>query len=502
MDKGRKLVNGANGALPDLTTERFPHLKRGDFAQLSEEHLRHLEKLIGKENVVTDPVKVAAHNIDWDRHARGYGGAVLMPATTLEVSELLAYCNEQCLAVTPQGGNTGLVWGSVPVFDELILSTQRLNEILHFDEVSGVLTCQAGCVLADLDAYVRKRGFIVPLDLGAKNKCHIGGNLSTNAGGVRLVRYGSLHGSVLGLEAVKADGTVLRLMNTLRKDNSGFHLKHLFIGSEGTLGVITQVAIQCAIEPAAVNVLFLGVPTFARVVDTFRAARATLGETLSACEMMDNECMQVVVDKLGYRNPLAVSPFYVLVETNGSDAEHDREKVAKLFQMVKSSGMATDGVLATGDQQRNELWEMRLRIGKGLWADGCLYTFDISVPLKMYYDIVPEMSRRLKEAGRDVTRVCGFGHMGDSNLHLGVTSPSFDPELLDWMEEFVYLWTAERSGSVAAEHGVGFKKNRFIHLSKSKAAVSLMKDLKVVMDPNGILNPYKVLPLGLTGKSC
>ncbi|KAK3919523.1 D-2-hydroxyglutarate dehydrogenase, mitochondrial [Frankliniella fusca] len=503
MEKGRKIVNGANAALPDFTTERFPHLKRGDFAVLDDRHLGFFEDLLGKENVVTDPVKVAAHNIDWDRQARGRGNVVLKPTSTQQVADVLAYCNAERLAVTPQGGNTGLVWGSVPVFDEIILSTERLNEILSFDEVSGVLTCQAGCILGDIDAYVRKRGFIVPLDLGAKGKCHIGGNLSTNAGGVRLVRYGSLHGSVLGVEVVRADGTVLRLMNTLRKDNSGFHLKHMFIGSEGTLGVITQVAIQCSIAPAAEHVLFLGVPSFGRVVDAFRAAREALGETLSACEMMDGECMRVVVDKLGYRNPLQDDyPFYVLVEASGSDAQHDREKIAKLLNAVRSSGVASDGVLASSEAEMRSLWETRLRVGKGLWADGCLYTFDISVPLRMYYDIVPEMTQRLREAGRTVTRVCGFGHMGDSNLHLAVTTPSFDTELLEWMEEFVYEWTSKRSGSVAAEHGVGFKKNRFLHLSKTAPSVSLMKDLKDLMDPKGILNPYKVLPLGLTGKSC
>lgn len=264
-----------------------------------------------------------------------------------------------------------------------------------------------------------------------------------------------------------------------------------------------QVAIQCSVAPASVNVLFLGVPSFARVVDAFRASRAALGETLSACEMMDAECMRVVIDKLGYRNPLPNdSPFYVLVEASGSDARHDREKVVKLLESVRSSGVATDGVLASSEAEMHALWETRLRVGKGLWADGCLYTFDISVPLKMYYDIVPEMQRRLREAGRPVTRVCGFGHMGDSNLHLAVTSPTFDTELLEWMEEFVYAWTSKRCGSVAAEHGVGFKKNRFIHLSKSAPAVDLMKGIKDLMDPNGILNPYKVLPLGLTGKSC
>lgn len=189
---------------------------------------------------------------------RGYSQVLLKPRTTAEVSAILKYCNARKLAVCPQGGNTGLVGGSVPVFDEIILSTQLMNEIEHVDDVSGVLVCQAGCVLERLEERAAEHGLVMPIDLGAKGTCHIGGNVSTNAGGLRLLRYGNLHGNILGVEAVKADGTILDLMSNFKKDNTGYHLKHLFIGSEGTLGVVTKVAIACPTASKAINVAFVG----------------------------------------------------------------------------------------------------------------------------------------------------------------------------------------------------------------------------------------------------
>lgn len=189
---------------------------------------------------------------------RGHSQLLLKPRTTEEVSAILRYCNSRKLAVCPQGGNTGLVGGSVPVFDEIILSTQLMNEIDLIDAMSGVLVCQAGCVLEHLEECVAEHGLVMPIDLGAKGSCHIGGNVSTNAGGLRLLRYGNLHGNVLGLEAVRADGTVLNLLSTFKKDNTGYHLKNLFIGSEGTLGVITKVAIACPTASRAINVAFIG----------------------------------------------------------------------------------------------------------------------------------------------------------------------------------------------------------------------------------------------------
>ncbi|XP_036110898.1 D-2-hydroxyglutarate dehydrogenase, mitochondrial isoform X2 [Molossus molossus] len=335
-----------------LTCERYP-VRRLPFSSVSEDDLATFERII-PGRVITDPEELAASNVDWLRTMRGCSKVLLKPRTSEEVSHILRYCHERNLAVNTQGGNTGLVGGSVPVFDEIILSTALMNQVISFHNVSGILVCQAGCILEELSRYVEERGFIMPLDLGAKGSCHIGGNLATNAGGLRFLRYGSLRGTVLGLEVVLADGTVLNCLTSLRKDNTGYDLKQLFIGSEGTLGVITAVSILCPPKPGAVNVAFLGCPGFAEVLQTFSTCKRMLGEILSAYEFMDAECMQLVGHHLRLARPVQESPFYVLVETSGSRAEHDAEKLSSFLEHVLGCGLVTDGTLATDQRKIKE----------------------------------------------------------------------------------------------------------------------------------------------------
>lgn len=285
-----------------LTPERYP-VQRLPFSTVSEEDLAAFECII-PGRVITDPEQLQACNVDWLKTVRGCSKVLLRPQTSEEVSQILRHCYKRNLAVNPQGGNTGMVGGSVPVFDEVILSTALMNQVISFHDVSGILVCQAGCVLEELSRYVQERDFIMPLDLGAKGSCHIGGNVATNAGGLRFLRYGSLRGTVLGLEVVLADGTILNCLTSLRKDNTGYDLKQMFIGSEGTLGVITAVSIVCPPRPKAVNVAFLGCPGFTEVLQTFRTCKGMLGEILSAFEFMDTECMQLVGQHLQLTNPV------------------------------------------------------------------------------------------------------------------------------------------------------------------------------------------------------
>ncbi|XP_047301666.1 D-2-hydroxyglutarate dehydrogenase, mitochondrial isoform X11 [Homo sapiens] len=358
-----------------LTRERYP-VRRLPFSTVSKQDLAAFERIV-PGGVVTDPEALQAPNVDWLRTLRGCSKVLLRPRTSEEVSHILRHCHERNLAVNPQGGNTGMVGGSVPVFDEIILSTARMNRVLSFHSVSGILVCQAGCVLEELSRYVEERDFIMPLDLGAKGSCHIGGNVATNAGGLRFLRYGSLHGTVLGLEVVLADGTVLDCLTSLRKDNTGYDLKQLFIGSEGTLGIITTVSILCPPKPRAVNVAFLvtcvppacgpgsprparlphpalrtpGCPGFAEVLQTFSTCKGMLGEILSAFEFMDAVCMQLVGRHLHLASPVQESPFYVLIETSGSNAGHDAEKLGHFLEHALGSGLVTDGTMAT-DQRK------------------------------------------------------------------------------------------------------------------------------------------------------
>ncbi|XP_071422786.1 D-2-hydroxyglutarate dehydrogenase, mitochondrial isoform X2 [Pithys albifrons albifrons] len=388
------------------TCERYD-VRRRPFSRPGSEDVEFFERVM-PGRVVTGEEEVKPFNVDWLKSVRGCSQLVLKPQTTAEVSQVLRYCHERNLAVTPQGGNTGLVGGSVPVFDEIILSTALMNRIISFDKVSGILVCQAGCVLERLNEYLEEQGFIMPLDLGAKGSCHIGGNVATNAGGLRLLRYGSLRGTVLGLEVVLADGSALDCLASLRKDNTGYDLKQLFIGSEGTLGVITAVSILCPQKPKAVNVAFLGCQSFSKVLETFTRCRAMLGEILSAYEFLDEKCMELVERHLKLSSPVTGSPFYVLIETSGSNSTHDEEKLNNFLEQVTASGLVTDGTVATDDKKIKMLWSLRERITEALTHEGYVYKYDISLPVAKLYDLVTDMRARL---GQSAKNVVGYGHL-------------------------------------------------------------------------------------------
>ena len=463
----------------------------------------------------------------------GESRVVLKPKTTEEVSKIVAYCVKNSIAITPQGGNTGLVGGSVPVYDEVILSLvstliycrpasadgvlpqSGLNKVRSFDEVSGVLECDAGCILETLDHQVAEKGYIMPLDLGAKGSCHIGGNVATNAGGLRLVRYGSLHGTVLGLEVVLPDekGTILRSgMSGLRKDNTGYDLKQLFIGSEGTLGMITGVSIMTAKRPTAKNVAVLRVPNWENVQKTFIETRTRLGEVLSAFEFFDQEAYNLVLHHTGQKAPLEAAQdqpgFYILIETSGSNKDHDDEKLTALMENLMENEIVEDGVVAQDETQINDLWNLRESIPEACGKAGKTYKYDLSIPVNKMYDIIKDVRARFAERGLAENKVkltVGYGHVGDSNIHVNIIAESWDKDIEEALEPWIYEWvceykhvsrkcmvadrprTAERHGSISAEHGLGVMKAPYIGYSQPKEAVEVMHRLKEVFDPKGIM---------------
>ncbi|XP_048521200.1 D-2-hydroxyglutarate dehydrogenase, mitochondrial [Dendroctonus ponderosae] len=479
--------------LPELTKDRYA-VKRGDYAMLNGQHLQFFTDLLGSKRVLTSAEECQPYNIDWIKNVRGYSRCVLKPETTEEVAKILAFCNNNRIAVCPQGGNTGLVGGSVPVFDEIVLCTSQMNTIYSINDTSGVLVCQAGCILENLDKALEEHGLMMPLDLGAKGSCHIGGNLSTNAGGLRLLRYGNLHGTVLGLEAVKADGEIIDLLSTLKKDNTGFHLKHLFIGSEGALGVVTKVAIQCPAKPKATNLAFLGLESFSHILKVLKKAKGDLGEILASCEMIDQSTLDVCTCNLKLKSPLAEFPFYMLIETHGSSDAHDQEKLNLFLEDVMLSKLILDGIVTNEPSKMKNIWDLRERITEGFVRDGYVFKYDISLPIEHFYSLVPVMRERL--AGTEgIVRVSGYGHLGDGNVHFQVSCKQFSNEILHQIEPFVYEYTSKLRGSISAEHGIGFRKPKYIHYSKSPESIVIMKELKKMFDPNGILNPYKVLPM-------
>ena len=404
--------------------------------------------------------------------------------------------------------------------------------------------CEAGCVLEALEHALNVQGMTVPLDLGAKGKCQIGGNVSTNAGGLRLLKHGSLHGSVLGLEVVTADGTVLDLLRTLRKDNTGYDLKQLFIGAEGTLGVITKIALVAPPRPIATNVAFAAAPSFDAAVAAMRLAKQSLGGALSAFEFLDRASLELVLRELtGTKDPLphAKSPFYVVVEVAETEAggghtkneqknqpellvlgkktkqkraalAKARRRLAAFANDAKRRGFVTAFVVGANAKHASALWNLRERISLALKRAGATYKYDLSLPTETMYDVVEALRARVLRAKRkeesdekktdssaffdyDTVSVMGYGHLGDGNLHLNVSSPGgYHAALLSLVEPFVYEWTAAAKGSVSAEHGVGAMKRDQLEYSKPSEAIEIMRGVKAMLDPKGILNPYKVLP--------
>jgi FAD/FMN-containing dehydrogenase len=486
-------------AAGSFTTDSYPEIKRDPrFAQITKEHVAYFRDLLGKDSAIVDGVtaEVAVddmepYNGDWMRKYRGHCKLVLKPESTEEVSKILKYCNDNLLAVVPQGGNTGLVGGSVPVFDEIVVSTSRMNQIRSFDEVTGVLVADAGVVLEVADQFLAEKDYLFPLDLGAKGSCHIGGNVSTNAGGLRLLRYGSLHGTVLGVQAVLPDGTILNDLCTLRKNNTGYDLKQLFIGGEGTIGMITAVSIQCPQRPKAVNVAFLGADSFGKIQQAFREAKSQLSEILSAFELMDSYSQDMVHRVRQTKRPLdGEHPFYCLIETSGSNSEHDAEKLERFLEDVMSKEVIADGVVAQDQTQIKSLWSQREGITESVGHFGGVYKYDVSIPMKDLYRLVDETRERIVAAGLKgdtddfpVVEVVGYGHMGDCNLHLNIAVRRYDKRVEELLEPFVYEWIGKVNGSISAEHGIGIAKKKYLGFSRNNTMIDLLKQIKKLYDP-------------------
>ncbi|KAM0750800.1 hypothetical protein T439DRAFT_325859 [Meredithblackwellia eburnea MCA 4105] len=498
---------------------------RGDYKQLTHEDVAAFASFLSTPatSLVTTipspsnawPTSTAddlfAVNHDWMEKYEGHSQVLIKPKSTEEVSKILAYCYKHKIAVVPQGGNTGLVGGSTPVYDEVIISTEGMNKIRDFDEVSGILTADGGAILEVLSNYLAPKGYMMPLDLGAKGSCHIAGNLSTNAGGLRLLRYGSLHGTVLGIEAVLPDekGTILSVGmpggrgGALRKDNTGYDLKQLFIGAEGTLGIITGVSIMTPRLPSAINVAVLCVPDFKSVQTVFGETRKQLGEILSAFEFWDQEGLDLVLHHTGQKAPFEGEPeggraFYVLIETSGSNKDHDDEKLGGLLESMLENGTISDGVLAQDETQLASLWSLRESLPEAAGKFGKVYKYDLSMPVKDMYSLVEEARVRFEEKGLfqdgSIKTTVGYGHIGDGNLHINIVASKWDKKVEEAIEPWIYGATAARNGSISAEHGLGLMKAPYLAYSKSDESIDVMQKVRELFDPKGILSPYKFLP--------
>jgi FAD/FMN-containing dehydrogenase len=453
----------------------------------SAELLEQFRRIVGKEHVQVGAALLSLATSYWNPEPLNALCRV-KPASTEEVSRLLATCSKLQQSVVIQGGATGVVAGADPAPSDVVISLERLNQIVHIDNKEMVAEVEAGVVLQTLQETLAAEDLLFPLDLGARGSCMIGGNVATNAGGINVLRYGMVRNLVLGLEVVQMDGTVLSNLYPMLKNNTGYDLKQLFIGSEGTLGVITKVLLRLYPLPSSCQTALLAVNQFDDVVVVLNRLRARLSGTLSAFEVMWHNYFAGVTGEGKHRSPLAGQyPYYIVVEAEGFDDESDQHRFAALLGAALEDGLIADAVIATSSRERSEIWQIREDFAPLLPA----YLYDVSLPIQHMQSYAAALTRMLEQQHPESTAWL-FGHIADGNLHIFI-GPYVDEAFYDVMDKLVYETLAEFDGSVSAEHGIGVKKKPWLHLNRSPEELQLMRAIKQVLDPNGLLNPGKVL---------
>ncbi len=425
----------------------------------------------------------------------------LKPSSTEHVSGILKLCSEAGQAVIPIGGKSGLAQGIHKTGDELGLSLERMNNIEEIDVHNRTMTVQAGCILQTAAEASEEEGLLLPLDLGARGSATVGGTVATNAGGNRVIRYGMMRDMVLGLEVVLADGTVVNSLNKMIKNNTGYDLKQMFIGAEGTLGVITRVVVRLRPLPKSQNTALLAVADFPTLINLLHYLDGSAGGALSAYEVMWPEYYEFITREGSNHTPPLPhgSEYYVLVETLGADAKTDAESFENILGLAMEDGMFDDAVLAKSQSERNAIWEIRDDVLE-LFNLGPIIPYDISVTLDQMEAFVEELRAAMAEVEESICII--FGHLGDCNLHaiLGTRkAEAFDPHAL---EELLYAIVGHYEGSVSAEHGIGLAKRDHLHCSRNDEELAMMCRIKKMMDPKNILNPNKILAADFVAANC
>jgi FAD/FMN-containing dehydrogenase len=461
-----------------------------------------IRALLGEANCLVDPAAVEPYVVDFRRLYHGSTPLVALPATTAEVSAVLAICDELGIGVVPHGGNTSYCGGATPraAGDEIVVGLRRLNRIRELDPANHSLVAEAGCVLADVQHAAESVDRLFPLALGSQGSCQIGGNLSTNAGGLAAVKYGVARDLVLGLEVVLADGRVLDELKSLRKDNTGYDLRHLFIGAEGTLGIITAASLKLLPRPRTVETLFAAVAEPAAALELLARLRVASGDDVTTFELLPRSAVELVCEHV---NPAAdplggAHAWYVLCEVSSArDDPSLRAAIELELERALEAGLVADAVFATSGPQREALWRLRESIPEAQRRAGASLKHDVAVPVAS----VPAFVARASAAALAVipdARLVTYGHAGDGNLHfnLSVARGGDDAEFLERgrdVEATVLAIVHEFHGSISAEHGIGQLKRTQLKSHKGAVALAVMRTIKQALDPNGIMNPGKVL---------
>ena len=470
--------------------------------------LENLRRICGDANVLThdDPqTDLSAWEQDWRKRSHGRALAVVRPANVLEVAAVVKACANTFTSIVPQGGNTGLVVGSVPdeSGQQVVLSLQRMNQVRALDPANLTVVAEAGCILQSVQEHVEKAGYLFPLSLAAEGSCTLGGNLGTNAGGTQVVRYGNTRELCLGLEVVTAQGEIWHGLSGLRKDNTGYDLRNLMIGSEGTLGVITAACMKIYPQPAAQLTAWAAVPSMEAAVSLLGLAHERLSAGLTGFEVMGQFALSLV-DK---HHPQLRVPFFketpwcVLLENSDYESEaHARVGFEALMEAAMGNGWVTDAVVAESLAQAKSLWQIRETIPLAQVDEGLNIKHDISVPVSLIPQFVAETDALLQSKIPGI-RLVNFGHLGDGNLHYNVQAPpgADGPAFLRDHEDEVNTWVFDQvqafNGSISAEHGIGSLKADKLTHHKDPTALAMMKAIKNALDPQNIMNPGRVIKI-------
>ncbi|WP_417782097.1 FAD-binding oxidoreductase [Terasakiella pusilla] len=462
--------------------------------------LQSLQSIVGEKGFITDTKEIAPFLEESRGRFHGTCDVLIKPASTKEVSEVLALCNDEDIPVVPQGGNTGHCGGAVPK-GGVLLNLSRLNRIRDIDPLNATITVDAGCILKDIQDTAKSADMLFPLSLASEGSCQIGGNLATNAGGIQVLRYGNMRDLTLGLEVVLPDGRIWKGLRGLRKDNTGYDLKHLFIGAEGTLGVITGAVLKLFPHPKETQTCLIGAADIYQLMDGYAQLRSVFGSDLSAFEIMPRFGVEIVAKHMeGLRDPFTRAyPWYAVVELSASRPDTNlRPALEETLHHLLEQGFFQNILMAETITQAENFWRLRESMSEAQKHEGASIKHDVSVPLSKIADFLTETGHMIQNILPDA-RLCTFGHAGDGNIHFNISQPvQMDkPEFLSHLPELnqiVHEMAERYHGSFSAEHGIGQIKMAEMEVFRGGSELEIMRSLKRTLDPNNIMNPGKVVP--------
>ncbi|MBL10599.1 MAG: hydroxyacid dehydrogenase [Acidiferrobacteraceae bacterium] len=463
--------------------------------------IESLKSIVGSKFVIEDQTQLSSFIEEARGDFKSETRALIFPKSTEETAAIVLECKKAGISIVPQGGNTGLCGGAVSKQDQIILNLSRMNQILAIDNINDTLTVEAGCILNTIQDFAKEHDRYFPLSLGAEGSCQIGGNLSTNAGGINVLRYGNVRDQVLGLEAVLANGEVWNGMTELRKNNTGYDLKNLLIGSEGTLGIITKIVLRLFPLPRQIETAFVALSNLESSLELLANARSNSGGALSSFELIPGLGIELAERYIaGINNPLESVPNWsvIMVYSSSSEEHNLQASLEATLSNAFESGILTDGVISQNQLQTKQIWAIREGLREAQTMEGVAFTHDVSVKVSQ----VPDLIKRAANDGERIVpgvRVYPFGHVGDGNIHLSFLQPNkmdknvFQTKKMEF-SKLIFDIINEFKGSFSAEHGIGLLRLNEMSLYKSPTEIGMMLRIKDALDPEGILNPGKVIP--------